>query len=140
VIAIIGGLTAMYFKGDTFSYSGAHFAPMKWGFLAGCLGAGGALCLTSAMMISKGNALLVMPIVFGGAVTVTALYSTWRLRDHVTVSPMLWLGIAMVVVGVVIVSRNTPHGHGPKKPPQEHAADVPSEADGEAGKAAEAAH
>ncbi|MFT5129968.1 MAG: putative membrane protein [Rhodothermales bacterium] len=120
VFAIGGGLIAMMLKGDTFSYTGGHFAPAKWGFLAGSLGAGGALCLTSAMMISRGNALLVMPIVFGGAVSVTAIYSAWKLRGHATISPMLWVGVVMVVVGVVIVARNTPHGHAPK-PSTEHA-------------------
>ena len=67
-------------QGDSFSYSAAvpgaegmtHFLPAKWGFLAGALGAFGALCLTTAMMTSRGNALLVMPIVFGGG----------RLRDR----------------------------------------------------------
>ncbi|QDV70669.1 hypothetical protein Poly24_43950 [Rosistilla carotiformis] len=116
VLAIIGGLIAMRLKGDTFSYSGEHFAPAKWGFLAGCLGALGALFLTSAMMTSKGNALLVMPIVFGGAVSVTALYSTWRLWGHTQISPALWGGIAMVVVGVIVVATNTPHGHAAAKP------------------------
>ena len=114
VLAIIGGLIAMKLKGDTFSYSGTHFATAKWGFLAGCLGAAGALCLTTAMMTSKGNALLVMPIVFGGAVSVTALVSTMRLRGHVAINPMLWTGMVLVVVGVVIVARYTPHGHAPK--------------------------
>ncbi|WP_417732867.1 hypothetical protein [Rosistilla oblonga] len=116
VLAIIGGLIAMRLKGDTFSYTGEHFAPAKWGFLAGCLGALGALFLTSAMMTSKGNALLVMPIVFGGAVSVTALYSTWRLWGHVQISPVLWVGIAMVAVGVILVATNTPHGHAAAKP------------------------
>ncbi len=126
VIAIAGGLIAMQIKGDTFSYTGEHFQPAKWGFLAGCLGAGGALCLTSAMMISKGNALLVMPIVFGGAVSVTALYSAWSLRGHVAISPLLWLGMALVVIGVVIVARNTPHGHAPK-PAESHASPIANE-------------
>ena len=115
VIAIVGGLIMMKVKGDSFSFSGQHFAPAKWGFLAGCLGAFGALCLTSAMMISKGNALLVMPIVFGGAVSVTALVSALRLKDHVEISPMLWGGMLLTVVGVVIVAMNTPHGHAPAK-------------------------
>ena len=124
VIGIIGGLVMMKVKGDSFSYTGAvpgvdgvtHFAPAKWGFLAGTLGACGALCLTSAMMISRGNALLVMPIVFGGAVSVTALVSAWMLRGHVTINPLLWVGMLLVVIGVVTVAMNTPHGHGPPKP------------------------
>ena len=117
VLAIGGGLIAMMIKGDTFSYTGNHFTPAKWGFLAGALGAAGALFLTSAMMTSKGNALLVMPIVFGGAVSVTAVASAYKLREHTTVSPYLWLGMLLVLVGVVTVAINTPHGHaGPPKP------------------------
>ena len=114
VLAVGGGLAAMNFKGDTFNYTGAHFAPAKWGFLAGCLGALGALCLTSAMMFSRGNAALVMPIVFGGAVTVTALVSAYRLRGTAQLHPALWAGMLLVVVGVVLVAKFTPHGHAPK--------------------------
>ena len=116
VIAIAGGLLMMKAKGDSFSYAGQHFPAAKWGFLAGCLGALGAICLTSAMMISKGNALLVMPIVFGGAVSVTALVSAWLLRGHTTISPMLWVGMVLVVIGIVTVAMNTPHGHAAPKP------------------------
>ena len=65
------------------------------------------------MMLSRGNALLVMPIVFGGAVSVTALVSAIRLSGHTTISPMLWVGMLLTVVGVVIVAMNTPHGHAP---------------------------
>jgi drug/metabolite transporter (DMT)-like permease len=110
VIAIVGGLIAMWLKGDTFSYSGEQFKPAKWGFLAGCLGAAGAICLTSAMMISKGNATLVMPIVFGGAISVTALVTA--MRSHVPISPWVWFGIGLCVVGAVAIARNQPH-HGP---------------------------
>ena len=125
VLAVVGGLAAMHFKGDTFSYSGEHFKPAKWGFLAGLLGALGALCLTTAMMTSKGNALLVMPIVFGGAVSVTALFSVWKLKGHTTINPILYVGIVMVVIGVVIVAMNTPHGHAPKAKPDATAEETP---------------
>ena len=124
VIAIGGGLLMMKLKGDSFSYSGVvagtdrtHFEPAKWGFLAGALGAAGALCLTTAMMTSRGNALLVMPIVFGGAVSVTAIVSVLRLQSHVTINPLLWVGMLLTVVGVVLVAMNTPHGHAPAKKP-----------------------
>lgn len=123
VLAILGGLAGMQFRGDTFSYGGEQFPPAKWGFLAGCLGALGALFLTSAMMISKGNALLVMPIVFGGAVSVTALYSVFvKFKGH-EIDPKLWIGMTLVVIGVILVARNTPHGHGPAKPTAEVAED-----------------
>jgi hypothetical protein len=116
VIAVAGGLVMMKVKGDSFSFTGTHFATMKWGFLAGTLGAAGALCLTTAMMTSRGNALLVMPIVFGGAVSVTAIVSVIRLHDFSTVSPLLWVGMLVTVAGVVTVAMNTPHGHAPAKP------------------------
>ncbi len=117
VIAIAGGLIMMKFQGDSFSFSGKYFPTAKWGFLAGCLGAFGALCLTTAMMTSKGNAMLVMPIVFGGAVSVTAIVSVLRLHSYQTVSPLLWVGMALTVIGIVIVASNTPHGHpAPAKP------------------------
>ena len=106
VIGIIGGLLMMKYKGDSFSYTGPHFATAKWGFLAGCLGAFGALCLTSAMMYSRGNALLVMPIVFGGAVIVTALVSLYKLQRQGDM--WLWAGVGLTVLGVVLTAVNTP--------------------------------
>ncbi len=126
VVAIVGGLAMMKVKGDSFDYfspvPGAeemtHFLPLKWGFLAGTLGAFGAFCLTSAMMTSRGNALLVMPIVFGGAVTVTAIVSILKLRGHgpLEISPLLWVGMLLTVAGIVLVASNTPHGHASAKP------------------------
>ena len=115
VIAIAGGLIAMKVKGDTFSYAGTHAAARNWGFIAGCLGAVGALFLTNAVISSKGNTALVMPIVFGGAVSVNAVFAYSQLRNSVNISPVLWVGMAFVVVGVVLVAMNTPHG-APSKP------------------------
>lgn len=123
VIAVCGGLAMMKVKGDTYNYSGAvegqpnrnHFEPAKWGFLAGSLGAAGALCLTFAMMLSKGDALLVMPIVFGGAVSWTAVVSVMKHRGE-AISPVMWIGMALVVIGVILVARNTPHGHSSPAP------------------------
>lgn len=121
VIAVAGGLVMMKVKGDSFSFTGSQFPTMQWGFLAGTLGAVGALCLTSAMMYSRGNALLVMPIVFGGAVSVTAIVSVIRLQAFSSASPLLWVGILITVAGVVTVAMNTPHGHSPAKPKPEAA-------------------
>src|SRR5690606_28427942 len=89
----------------------------KWGFIAGSLGAFGALTLTFAMMNAKGNAGLVMPIVFGGAVSVTALTSLILLKGTAHTSPLLWVGMLFVAIGIVLVAKNTPHGPpGGKKP------------------------
>jgi hypothetical protein len=67
-----------------------------------------------------------MPIVFGGAVSVTAAYSTWQLDNSVSVSPLLWIGMLMVVVGVIVVARNTPHAHA-KPSAVDHAVVAPAE-------------
>ena len=113
VWAVLGGLVGMWVKQDSFNFVGPQSASMTWGFLAGSVGAFGALFLTTAM-ISGGKPLFVMPIVFGGAVTVTAIYSVITLRLYSHASPMLWLGMVMVFVGVVLVAQNTPHAHPPK--------------------------
>ncbi len=113
VIAIIGGSIVMSMKGDNFSFKGDQWPSLQWGFLAGCLGAFGALCLTSALVISKGDSRLVMPIVFGGAVSINALVSAWIYRGKAEPSPMMWIGTLGVIISIVIVAMNIPH---PKKP------------------------
>lgn len=131
VIAVVGGLIAMKIKGDTFSFAGKHNAAMTWGFLAGTLGAGGALFLTNAVVASKGNTALVMPIVFGGAVSVNAIFAWTQLRKNpdAHISPALWVGMALVVVGVILVAKHTPHG-APSKPSQP---DASTQADNDSG-------
>jgi len=126
VVGIVGGLLMMKLRGDTFSYAGAQFPTMKWGFLAGLLGAFGALCLTSAMMTSRGNALLVMPIVFGGAVSVTALVTVLRLHEGTKVSPLLWGGMLLTVLGIVIVASNTPAHQAPEPSASGHVDQTPA--------------
>ena len=129
VIAIAGGLVAMKLKGDTFDYSGTHAAARSWGFISGALGAGGALFLTTAVLLSKGNTALVMPIVFGGAVSVNAIfaYSQLRTNPNIQISPMLWVGMALVAFGLVLVAMNTPHGAPAAKPAAADAANSDAE-------------
>lgn len=108
---IIGGIGGMNYRGDDFSFSGAG---VSWGFAAGSLGAWGALTLTLAMF-SGGGAMphIVMPIVFGGAVTVQALVNVWMYRTGG--NPMLWVGVIGMGICIVIVAANTPH-HAAKPP------------------------
>jgi drug/metabolite transporter (DMT)-like permease len=106
LIAIVGGIVGMWIKGDSFEVG----AGGRWGFAAGALGALGAFTLTIAMF--SGGARIphaVMPIVFGGAVTVTALYTLWSSRGRLHATPMLWVGIVGVLVSVIIITMNTPH-------------------------------
>ncbi len=108
VVAIGGGFAGMWLRGDSFSFAGG--SGLAWGFLAGLLGAVGAFGLTLSMF--TGGARIphaVMPVVFGGAVAITAvstlLLSGGRLRG----GPLLWLGIAGVLGSTVLITQNTPH-------------------------------
>jgi hypothetical protein len=56
-----------------------------------------------------------MPIVFGGAVTVTALYTIWSSGGELRASPWLWVGIAGMLFSIVIITMNTPHAAPPAK-------------------------
>ena len=118
VIAIIGGSAMMKFAfNDNFDYTGNYFPAMKWGFLAGCLGALGALALTYALTKAGGKPAYVMPIVFGGAVTVNAIAAYLSLPKGESVNPLLWIGMAFVVLGICLTASFTPHGHPPKAEP-----------------------
>ena len=107
VIAICGGLVGMWAKGDSFQFSGGGGL---WGIAAGTLGALGAFSLTLCMF--NGGARIphsVMPVVFGGAVTVTALFTVYTSKGRLQASPMLWVGILGMLVSIVIITTNTPH-------------------------------
>jgi hypothetical protein len=120
---IIGGLVGMKIKGDSFDFSTMG---MSWGFAAGSLGAFGALALTLAMY-SGGTAMpqVVMPIVFGTAVTVAAIAA--MITTKAVVNPMLYVGIVGMFISIVIVAAYTPASHPPspggKAAP--HAAEAP---------------
>jgi hypothetical protein len=117
VLAIIGGLIMMKVKGDSFSFSGKQSPALTWGFAAGILGALGALCLTSAMSTFQGKPIpeLVMPIVFGGAVTIVGIHAA---ITHGGMKPMMGLGILLTGIGIVMVATNTQHGPVQMQPPE----------------------
>ncbi len=128
VWACIGGAVAMKGMKDNFSFSGIYYPAMKWGFLAGSLGAFGALTLTFAVMNAGKSGAgpgLVMPIVFGGAVCVTAITQylmTRKSGGHF--DPLLGVGMLLVAVGIVIVASR---GHAPAKPTTPPTATTPAE-------------
>lgn len=120
VWAILGGAIGMKATDVPFSFSSAG---LTWGLSSGSLGALGALTLTLAMFSfpkgMKPQPEIVMPIVFGGAVTITALTNLLMSRSQAGApapSPWLWVGIVGMAVCIVIVAYNTPHVAPPKKP------------------------
>ncbi|MBL6725604.1 MAG: hypothetical protein ISQ09_11010 [Rubripirellula sp.] len=117
VIAVIGGAMMMKLAfNDNFDYSGVYRPAMNYGFLAGCLGAFGALFLTFALTKAGGKPAYVMPIVFGGAVSVNAIAAFLSLKSGEAVNPLMWIGMGLVAVGIILTARHTPHGHPPARP------------------------
>ena len=115
VIAIVGGSIMMKLAfNDNFDFSGKYFPAMKWGFFAGCLGALGALALTFSLTKAGGQPAYVMPIVFGGAVSVNAIAAFIKFQDA-EISPIMWVGMLLVAVGICLTAYHTPHGPGHKK-------------------------
>jgi hypothetical protein len=115
VWAVIGGFGGIAYTKTEMTYTGTGAI---WGFIAGSLGAFGALTLTLAMFSFQGkpHPEIVMPIVFGTAVSVTAITSV--IMTRAAINPALYLGIAGMAVCIVIVAYNTPHaGPGHVKPP-----------------------
>ena len=110
VWGIVGGLVGMVAKGDTFTFTRAG---TYWGFAAGSLGAFGALALTLAMYSGGGNIPhIVMPVVFGTAVSVSAIAAVMTSKTDANYK--LWLGIIGMAICIVTVAANTPHPHPPK--------------------------
>ncbi|MGI9518606.1 MAG: hypothetical protein ACR2NP_16235 [Pirellulaceae bacterium] len=125
VLAIVGGSLMMKLAfNDNFDYTGKYFPAMQWGFLAGCLGALGALGLTFALTRAGGKPAYVMPIVFGGAVTVNAIAAYFMLRGTVEINPVMWVGMLLVAIGIVLTAGYTPHAHPPGKHPPGQEASV----------------
>lgn len=127
VWGVVGGFVGVAYTGSSFSFS---YEGGLWGFIAGTLGAWGAFTLTLAMF--TGGARMphvVMPIVFGGAVAVSAIVSLISTGGYATASPWLWVGIVGMAVCIVLVATHTPHAapHAPvphKAPPDMEAANV----------------
>lgn len=112
VWGVFGGALAIKATGGTFA-----FQPLgiQWAFIAGSLGAAGALTLTAAMFQAK-SAALVMPIVFGGATAVSVITTMLMLRaggTAVHVHPLQLLGFVLAIVGIILIQRYAQHA-GPK--------------------------
>lgn len=110
LFGILGGVIGILATKDNF-----QFAPItiKWGFIAGSLGAFGALTLTLALFKSRAPD-LVMPIVFGGATLVSVVIGLLQKKELLSAHPMQYVGTLAVVIGVVLLQAYA--SHGPPKP------------------------
>jgi drug/metabolite transporter (DMT)-like permease len=110
VFGILGGVFGIVATKDHFQFEPVT---VKWGFIAGSLGAFGALTLTLALFKSRAPD-LVMPIVFGGATLVSVIIGLLQKKELFSAHPMQYLGTLAVIVGVVLVQAYA--SHGPAKP------------------------
>jgi len=80
---------------------------------AGAVGALGALGVTLALAF-KGQAIYVMPIVFGGAPVVNTLLTSWLNRSFKQIKPLFVVGMVMVALGMVgvLLTKPQPQAHG----------------------------
>jgi MFS family permease len=74
---------------------------------AGTVGALGALGVILSLAF-KGQAIYVMPIVFGGAPVVNTLVTSWLNKSFSQIKPMFIIGLVLVAIGAVGVLRNAP--------------------------------
>ncbi len=112
VWGMIGGVVAVKAGGGTLAFTPQA---MRWGFIAGSLGAFGALTLTFAMFQAK-DAALVMPVVFGGATAIGAITGLLMQKGPMHVDPRQAIGFVFVIVGVVLIQKYAAHGPAPAKP------------------------
>jgi drug/metabolite transporter (DMT)-like permease len=76
---------------------------------AGVLGAIGAVCIIYAFR-AGGIPTYVMPLVFGGAPVVNALFTMYMHPPKVAPNPLLYVGMVMVSVGAAMVLYFKPQG------------------------------
>jgi peptidoglycan/LPS O-acetylase OafA/YrhL len=121
VFGILGGVVGVLATKDNF-----QFAPItiKWGFIAGSLGAFGALTLTLALFTSRAPD-LVMPIVFGGATLVSVIIGLLQKKELLSAHPMQYVGTLAVIIGVILLQAYA--SHGPPKPGSGHGPAAPAE-------------
>lgn len=122
---MLGGIIAVKATGESLSFKPEA---INWGFIAGSLGAFGALTLTFAMFKAR-DASLVMPVVFGGATSV-AVITGLVLQARAGQFHFVWqqaVGFLLVVVGVILLQYYAPHGPAPQKPAGEAKLESPAE-------------
>ena len=123
LIAVLVPVALLNRKRETGYWS---FSGTMMSLFAGAVGALGALGVTLALAF-KAQAIIVMPIVFGGAPVVNTLLTSYLNRSFKQIKPMFLLGMLMVALGMVGVFLNRPV---PSKPKAAASADTVQVAEG----------
>lgn len=81
---------------------GFNSSGILWATIGGALGAAGAICIIYAFK-TGGLPTYVMPLVFGGAPLVNALFSMYLHPPKTPPNPLLYVGFVLVAVGAGMV-------------------------------------
>lgn len=118
VFGILGGVVGILATHGDFRFSPVT---IRWGFIAGSLGAFGALTLTLALFTSRAPD-LVMPIVFGGATLVSVAIGLMQKHALLSADPRQYVGTLAIVIGVILVQAYA--SHGPAGTGESHSAET----------------
>jgi uncharacterized membrane protein len=99
---LIGVLVPLIALGSQGQLSGFNGRGITMATLGGTLGAIGAVCIIYAFK-TGGVPNYVMPLVFGGAPVVNALFTMWQHPPKTSPNPLLYLGMLLVAVGAGLV-------------------------------------
>ena len=101
LIGVIVPIIALASQGQL-SVRGFNMDGVVGATAGGILGAVGAVCIILAFR-AGGVPTYVMPLVFGGAPVINALFTMYMHPPKVTPNPLLWVGMVMVSVGAAMV-------------------------------------
>jgi hypothetical protein len=116
LVAIIGPIVLLNARGAAWAMS---FKGVTFSLVAGVAGAIGAFGVLLALSARGGAPPNVMSVVFAGAPIVNALVSLWwhpPAGGWKAVNNWFWLGIALAIIGGVLVTKNKPVPPKPQKP------------------------
>ena len=101
LVGVLVPIIALASQGEL-SAKGWNMPGFTQATLAGSLGAIGAVFIIYAFR-SGGLPAYVMPLVFGGAPVVNALFTMYLHPPKTPPNPLLWIGMALVAIGASLV-------------------------------------
>jgi hypothetical protein len=106
---VIAVVVPYFFLGEMGEASSYRSVGTIWSLAAGAFGALGALGIIMAFNFG-GKPVFIMPLVFGGAPVVNALYTVGRQGLWGQINPFFWAGMILVIAGAVMVLVLAPRG------------------------------
>jgi hypothetical protein len=112
---VIAVVVPYFFLGEMGEASTYRSFGTLWSLAAGAFGALGALGIILAFNFG-GRPVFIMPVVFGGAPVINALYSVAKHGLWGQINPFFWAGMILVITGAVMVLVLAPRGEKSPEP------------------------